>query len=168
MKSKLRTNESGDEFWILPNRDYHKEDGPAVEFSHGDKEWWINGKLHRKNGPAVELNNGDKQWWSNGELHREDGPAVEFSDGDKEWWINGKLHRENGPAVELNNGDKQWWSNGELHREDGPAVKQKYFENWYLNDVEYTKEEFINSREHKAYTRGVKLKRLLIEKQNDN
>ena len=66
MESKLRNNESGDEFWMLPNRDYHKEDGPAVEFSDGDKEWWLNGKLHRKNGPAVELNNGDEDWWLNG------------------------------------------------------------------------------------------------------
>ena len=115
MKSKLRNNQNGDEFWMLPNGDFHKEDGPALVYLDGDKEWWINGKLHRKNGPAVEINNGDE-----------------------EWWLDGKLHRE-----------------------DGPAVLQKNIENWFLNDVEYTEEEFLNSIEYKAYARGVKLKRLL-------
>ena len=27
----------------------HREDGPAVEYSNGDKEWWINGKQHSFN-----------------------------------------------------------------------------------------------------------------------
>ena len=43
MKSKLRNNENGDEFWMLPNGDFHKEDGPAVEINNGDEEWWLNG-----------------------------------------------------------------------------------------------------------------------------
>ena len=60
------------------------------------------------------------------------------------------------------NGDEYWeLPNGKMHREDGPAVKQKNVENWFLNDVEYTEEEFLNSKEYKAYERGVKLKRLL-------
>jgi hypothetical protein len=53
----------------------HRVDGPAREWSDGDKEWWINGQLHREDGPAVEYSNGTKQYWINGELHREDGPA---------------------------------------------------------------------------------------------
>jgi len=106
--------------------------------------------------------NGDEYWeLPNGKMHREVGPAVVYLDGDKEWWINGKLHRKNGPAVEINNGDEEWWLDGKLHREDGPAVLQKNIENWFLNDVEYTEEEFLNSIEYKAYARGVKLKRLL-------
>ena len=40
--------------------------------------------------------------------------------GNKFWWSHGKLHREDGPAVEWANGDKEW----------------------YLNDKEYTEEEF--------------------------
>jgi len=30
------------EHWYL-NGKYHREDGPAVEYSTGHKEWWING-----------------------------------------------------------------------------------------------------------------------------
>ena len=62
-----------------------------------------NDKLHREDGPAVEYANGTKQWWFNGKRHREDGPAVEYTDGTKQWWFNGKLHREDGPAVEYAN-----------------------------------------------------------------
>ena len=41
----------------------HREDGPAVEWSDGSKEWWFNGKLHREDGPAIEDNNGNKTWY---------------------------------------------------------------------------------------------------------
>ena len=54
-------------------------------------EWYnLDDELHRENGPAVEWTNGDKEWYLNGKLHREDGPAVEEANGDKEWWLNGK------------------------------------------------------------------------------
>lgn len=46
-------------------------------------------KLHREDGPAIEYPDGGKEWWVNGKLHREDGPAIEWSDGHKEWWVNG-------------------------------------------------------------------------------
>jgi hypothetical protein len=36
----------------------HREDGPAVEWKNGMKEWWINGKRHRDDGPAVTSSNG--------------------------------------------------------------------------------------------------------------
>jgi hypothetical protein len=40
-------------------------------------------------------------------------------------------------------GDRYWYLNGKLHREDGPAVE---YANgmccWFLNDVEYTEEDF--------------------------
>lgn len=35
------------------------------------------GKLHRFGFPAVEWSNGDKQWYMNDKLHRDDGPAIE-------------------------------------------------------------------------------------------
>ena len=52
--------------------------------------WFFNGVLHREDGPAVEWTNGNKAWYLNGNLHREDGAAVEYADGYKEWWVNGK------------------------------------------------------------------------------
>jgi len=87
----METNAFGDKRWRLPNGKLHREDGPAVEFSDGYKEWWINGLRHRADGPAIEHPNGAKEWWYNGCLHREDGPASEYADGSKQWWIEGKL-----------------------------------------------------------------------------
>ena len=52
--------------------------------------YYKNGKIHREDGPAVEYRDGTKEWWLNGNLHREDGPAVEWGNGYKEWWIDGE------------------------------------------------------------------------------
>jgi len=68
----------------------HREDGPAIEWVNGDKNWYVNGKLHREDGPACEYANGDKVWYQNDQLHREDGPAVKYSDGSKYWYYEGK------------------------------------------------------------------------------
>ena len=46
------------------------------------------GGLHREDGPAVEYSSGDKTWWVNGIRHREDVPAIEWADGDKAWYLN--------------------------------------------------------------------------------
>ena len=58
-------------------------------FYYGD-----NGFIHREGGPAVEYTNGDKYWCKNGKFHREDGPAVEriYEDGSyyKEYWYDDK------------------------------------------------------------------------------
>ena len=67
----------------------HREDGPAVEYSNGDKEWFLNGKLHREDGPAKEFK-ANKYWYINDERHREDGPAIEYAYGDKSWYLNNK------------------------------------------------------------------------------
>jgi len=69
---------------------YHREDGPAVEYTNGDKFWYINGKRHREDGPAAEFDEGDKFWFLNGERHREDGPAIEWSNSNDEYFLNGK------------------------------------------------------------------------------
>jgi hypothetical protein len=54
---------------------------------------WRNsaGKLHREDGPAIEWSNGTKEWWLDGKRHREDGPAVEYAHGDKEWYVDDKF-----------------------------------------------------------------------------
>jgi len=67
-----------------------REDGPAVEYENGSKEWRLNNRLHREDGPAYEWANGDKSWYLNGKRHREDGPAVEHADGYKAWYLNGE------------------------------------------------------------------------------
>jgi hypothetical protein len=72
------------------NGQRHREDGPAIEWSNGTKEWYLNGKIHRVDGPASECASGFKSWWLNGKRHREDGPAIEYANGEKEWWLNGQ------------------------------------------------------------------------------
>jgi hypothetical protein len=50
--------------WILPNGVLHREDGLGYETSDY-KAFYINGKWHRENGPAIEYYNGGKEWWIN-------------------------------------------------------------------------------------------------------
>lgn len=80
---------SGSKFWFL-NHKYHREDGPACEYSDGSKYWFLKDKVHREDGPAIEYGDGSKYWFLNGKRHRKDGPAIEYSDGTKYWYINGK------------------------------------------------------------------------------
>jgi hypothetical protein len=79
---------------------------------HGDKCWYLKGKLHRKGGPAIERANGDKEWYLNDKLHRTNGPAFEWANGNKQWYLKGKLHRTDGPAIEWVNGWHEWFLNG--------------------------------------------------------
>ena len=67
---------------------FHREDGPAVEYVSGTKHWYRNGLLHREDGPAIECSNGYKAWYKNGLRHREDGPAIKYVDGDKDYYYN--------------------------------------------------------------------------------
>ena len=92
----------------------HREDGPAVEWDNGGKEWFLNGKRHRAAGPAIEYVHGLKEWWIDGIRHRDDGPAIEWYDGDKEWYLNGELHRKDGPAIERISGYKEWHYHGKF------------------------------------------------------
>jgi len=107
----IKIDECGDKFYYsdAAMKISHREDGPAVEYANGHKEWWVNGKIHRTDGPAIEYAHGNKAWYVNGYLHRTDGPAVEYADGHKEWYVNGKIHRTDGPAIEYANGHKEWW-----------------------------------------------------------
>lgn len=50
------------------------------------------GLLHREDGPAVIWNDGEKEWYINGERHREDGPAIIYANGIKEWYLDGRRY----------------------------------------------------------------------------
>jgi len=54
--------------WMNSNREYHREDGPAIEYANGDKYWYVNDERHREDGPAVEYANGTKYWYKNGHM----------------------------------------------------------------------------------------------------
>ena len=63
-----------------------------VEVDARGTRWYYNSanQLHRDEGPAIEYPNGNKEWWQNGQRHRVDGPAITRADGSKAWCINGK------------------------------------------------------------------------------
>lgn len=60
------------------------------KFYYSNEEMSI---LHREDGPAIEYICGNKEWFKNGEFHREDGPAIDHTNY-KEWWIEGKRYTE--------------------------------------------------------------------------
>jgi len=68
-----------------------KQEGPAIIYSSGSKEWRKHGQLHRDDGPAIESASGDQYWYQHDRLHREDGPAIILHNGFQEWFLNGKI-----------------------------------------------------------------------------
>ena len=56
---------------------------------NGNKKWYWNGDYHREDGPAIEYSNGTRAWFRQGDMHREDGPAFEGSDGRICWYLTG-------------------------------------------------------------------------------
>jgi hypothetical protein len=60
------TDSDGNKSWYNDQCQFHREDGPAIEYASGEKCWYIDDKLHREDGPAVELANGRKCWYING------------------------------------------------------------------------------------------------------
>ncbi len=89
MKNGLIIDAGGNKLYFKDNL-LHRENGPAIEYSHGSKEWYIYGKLHREDGPAIEWFDGAKYWFKNDLLHREDGPAIEYPSGSKYWYLDNK------------------------------------------------------------------------------
>jgi len=66
------------------------ENKPTCEIDeNGTKRWYLNDMFHREDGPAIEFTDGGKQWYINGKPHRLDGPAVIFSNGDSVWYFHG-------------------------------------------------------------------------------
>ena len=78
------------------------------------KRWYLNGQFHREDGPAIEYKNGDTEWFINGIHHREDGPAIDCKDGTKFWIRRNKLHRLDGPAAKHDDGSSYWYIRGVL------------------------------------------------------
>ena len=94
LKHRIEDDRDGTRRYYNAAGQYHRDDGPAVEYPGGSKYWYQNGLLHRTDGPAIEYTNGRKEWYQNGQRHRTDGPAVEddkdWGSGYKAWFVNGK------------------------------------------------------------------------------
>ena len=48
MNYDIRINIFGDKRYYV-NNVLHREDGPAVEYANGDKEWWLKNKYYGSN-----------------------------------------------------------------------------------------------------------------------
>lgn len=85
---KMYTNSDGTaKYWCIGTK-YHREDGPAIEYSNGLKEWWLNGKRHRADGGPTSVHpDGRKIWRVNDLVHREDGPACITPDGKEYFYL---------------------------------------------------------------------------------
>ena len=68
----IKIDKFGNKYWYNDKKQYHREDGPAVEWADGTKWWYLNGKEHRIDGPAIEDPDGTKYWWINGEYYSEE------------------------------------------------------------------------------------------------
>jgi hypothetical protein len=66
--------------FYVKNLQYQSFIGSTI---HLDEE----NRFHKEAGPAIIETDGDKYWFKHGKLHRLDGPASEFADGGKEWFI---------------------------------------------------------------------------------
>jgi hypothetical protein len=105
--------------------------------------------IHRDDGPAIEWFNGTKEWIVNGELHRDNGPAIVYDNGSEQWFCRGLKHRLGGPAVS-GPGYKEWRYYGQLHRNDGPATQCATFgDAYYLHGLYLTPEEWSKFTGHK-------------------
>ncbi len=107
--------------------EYHRDNGPAIIYSDGSREWYWRGMRHRNeyDMPAIICADGTQRWYRYGKRHRDnDLPAVQLSNGTLEWYQQGALHRDNDkPAVIRDSGIMMWYQHGQLHRDDNkPAV----------------------------------------------
>ena len=105
--------------WFNADNEYHRVDGPAIEYPDGSKKWYLNGKEvdapgDQETTPRREVDGDGTIRWFNADnkYHRVDGPAIEYANGSKLWLLHGKRHRDNGPALELADGSKKWYLNG--------------------------------------------------------
>lgn len=53
--------------WRLPNGEFHREFGPAIEYKNGVKCWFENGRRHNAKGPAYIYPDGKEEYWIDGE-----------------------------------------------------------------------------------------------------
>jgi hypothetical protein len=135
----------------------HRTDGPAVVYTNGDSEYWVNGVRHNEDGPAVNTTL-IKIYYVNGRIHRVGGPAI-ISTGTKnysakgdnlhhhvtsdkfEMWIeNGQFHRVGGPAIVTDNGDICWYLRGSKHNLFGCAEVVGDIKRYYVNGSRYDTE----------------------------
>jgi len=84
--------EDGCRIWVIPEKQWHREDGPAFINAHGTQEWWINNTRHRLDGPA-RISSYGCWWYKQHRLDRLNGPAHCYVDAitgeyNEYYWLN--------------------------------------------------------------------------------
>jgi hypothetical protein len=51
---------------VVPRRQRHRDDGPAIKNADGSGSWHRDGKLHRDDRPTIEDADGYRAWWLDG------------------------------------------------------------------------------------------------------
>lgn len=150
------------DFWknkivILEEQAIHCEDGPAIVWNDGSKEYWYAGnyypdkmKWEKRKELTHKIDDKSNRYWFRKDdedevLHREDGgPAIEALYGRYlAWYKDGGLHRADGkPAVlDFDNNTAEFWKDGLRHNTNGPAVVRHRENNTpileYNEDAEY-------------------------------
>ena len=100
-KYTVEINAYGTKVWRNEKGQKHREDGPAVEYADGGKDWHLNDIQYTEQEFLIKMRkvtvtvHGDKIWHNEkGQFHREDGPAIELVNGAKHWYLNGKEYTE--------------------------------------------------------------------------
>jgi hypothetical protein len=71
--------------------------------------------------------------------------TVQVNTNGDEFWYDGKdLHCEHGPAMRLANGILVWYNKGKVHNNKGPAFISGSIQDYYLDGIMVTPEQFIS------------------------
>lgn len=68
---KKGTSERGHIYYFNKKGQFHRLDGPAIEYKDGDKSWYLNGKRHREDGPSLEYKS-MHSWYIHGICYSEE------------------------------------------------------------------------------------------------
>ena len=137
----IKITEDGDKYYHSDEEMSirHREDGPAIEWTNGDKEWYINNKQHREDGPAIEWTNGNTYWYLNSVEYSEEEFNKKMKNS-KKIVIKGKEFT----VEELNSLRKWWWLNGICYSADDFYKKINNSKRIVINGKEFTDEELNN------------------------
>jgi hypothetical protein len=94
---KVEVDDAGTICWFNEDNKFHRLDGPAIEYKHGTKAYFINGKRHREDGPAVEYGNGTKEYWINDKKLTKE----EFDDRNKKEMTVAEIEKELGYSIKI-------------------------------------------------------------------
>lgn len=148
MSATLEIAHNGNKRWCDEYGRFHRETGPAIEYTSGLQVWYTHGKWQKdvnfKDGqindpsedfPAYRDCHGVQRWYDRGRLYK----AEWYTDDEglkrtELYDANGDLHSEESPAVSDSNGSKIWYKHGKMHCEQGPAfIGSDGTQEWRIN-----------------------------------